>query len=445
MTSERHAFTTPKDLPGSGWYELLPPVDSFTHLNKNVSADVVVVGAGFAGLTAVRRLLQHDPNMSVVLLEAQRLAFGACGRNSGFMIDLPHELQSSSFSDGVNTSVREIELNRTALNYALSMAEDFGLQDFAERRGKLHGAADAVGVTSLQNFSNDLKSFDEPHELLDAAQLQTITGSSFYQGGIYTPGCVMLQPAAYIRGLALGLAERYPSLSIYENSPAITIQEGESCVVKTAEGRIEAKKIVLAINGQLGAFGLYPRRLMHVFTFSSMTRKLTSDECRVLGGRNEWDLISAHPMGSTVRRTRDDRIVVRNTFTYNPNMATTETQVKRFAPRHKRSFERRFPMLSDVTMQHSWGGHLCLSRNSVAAFGEVEKNVFVSGCHNGLGTCKGTLGGLLIADLVTETANPMINDLVNAPAMSKLPPEPFASIGARAYLGWQQLRVGIDR
>jgi glycine/D-amino acid oxidase-like deaminating enzyme len=87
------------DLAGSGWYELLPPPAPARELSQSLTADWVVIGAGFAGLAAARRLTQLCPGDKIVLLEAQRVGWGAAGRNSGFMIDLPHDLSTEDYSE----------------------------------------------------------------------------------------------------------------------------------------------------------------------------------------------------------------------------------------------------------------------------------------------------------------------------------------------------------
>jgi glycine/D-amino acid oxidase-like deaminating enzyme len=275
--------------------------------------------------------------------------------------------------------------------------------------------------------------------------MQDITGIDYYAGGLYTPGCVQIQPAAYIRGLAEGLRRSQRNqISIFEHTPVNTIKAGDHPGVTTNHGKINGGKIILTVNGHLASFGLYRKQLMHMFTFASMTRTLSNSETIQLGGRNEWGVTPAHPMGSTIRKTRENRIVVRNTFTYNPNMKTSKNQVDKLGRKHDRSFRNRFPMLGSVSMEHRWGGHLCLARNSTPVFGELEKNLFVSCCQNGLGTVKGTLGGMLVAELAAGQQNSMIDEMLSYDQPSKLPPEPLMTIGARSYLWWHQSKAGKD-
>jgi glycine/D-amino acid oxidase-like deaminating enzyme len=438
---ERRAVRVPRDLPGSGWYELLPPSGPARELEGVGTADWVIVGAGFAGLAAARRLLQLRPRDKIVVLEAQRVGFGAAGRNSGFMIDLPHDLSTETYAGANEHDLRTIRLNRAGIAFAREAVEEFGLHDWFESSGKYHGAADAHGAGALRKFERHLDALGETYTALDAGEMKRLTGTDYYVGGTYTPGASLIQPAAFVRGLARGLA---PKVDIRENSPVLRIESRGDHVVHTPKGRITTPRLILTVNGHIESFNFFSRRLMHVFTYASMTRQLTDAEARRLGGESAWRLIPADPMGSTLRRLRSNRIVVRNTFTYNPEMATSARQVAAIGRRHEASFRARFPMLSDMTMQYRWGGHLCLSLNAAPAFGEVAERAYAACCCNGLGTVRGTLGGKLIAELAANSSNPMIAEFAADGEPPRLYPEPLMTLGARAKLWWMERRAGRD-
>ena len=424
----------------SGWYGLLPPPKAPQVLRGRHEADWLIIGAGFAGLAAARRLSQLVPGDRIILVDAQRVGWGAAGRNSGFMIDLPHELGGENYGGSRDHDRKRVRMNRAAIEFSASAADEYGLQRFFIRAGKFHGAATDHGLAVLREFENHLTGLAEPFERLDGPQLKKVTGTDFFIGGTFTPGTVMAQPAGFIRGLAEGLSSR---LQIFENSPVTSLQTGKFHTVKTVEGEIIARRLILTVNGHLESFGFFEKRLLHVFTYASMTRPLTESEQATLGGEAHWGLIPADPMGSTIRRI-GDRIVVRNTFTYNPDMSTSEKQVSQIGAAHDRSFRARFPMLSEIPMEFRWGGHLCLSLNSAPAFGEVEEGVFVAGCCNGLGTVQGTLYGMLAADLAAGSNEPMVAEALNEPAPVRLYPEPLMSIGAPLKLWAMQRRAGRE-
>jgi glycine/D-amino acid oxidase-like deaminating enzyme len=357
------------------------------------------------------------------------------------MIDLPHELNSESYGGAREADLKQIRQNRAGIAYACETAAALGLDDVIRPLGKYHAATDGAGLKALEAFCRHLDALGEPYSTLDRAGLQAVTGSAYYAGGIHTPGACLVQPAAYIRGVASRLPK---TVRVFEESPVARIVPGPSPVLETPRARVIAGAAILTVNGHLESFGLFRRRLMHVFTYASMTRPLTEAERGRLGGSDEWGLIPADPMGTTVRRTADHRLVIRNTFTYNPSMETSDAQIARIGRDHDVSFAARFPMLPDVTMDYRWGGHLCLSLNSVPVFGEIAQNLYAACCQNGLGTVKGTLSGKLAADLAAGGNEPMVADFQAADPPAKLYPEPLMTLGARGKLWWMQKRAGAD-
>src|SRR5215470_7915708 len=111
----RRALRIPGDLRRSGWYALLPEPAAPRVLEGKHTADWVIVGAGFAGLSAARRLSQLVPNDRITVLEAQRVGWGAAGRNSGFMIDLPHDVSRENYAGGLEHDRKRIRMNRAAI------------------------------------------------------------------------------------------------------------------------------------------------------------------------------------------------------------------------------------------------------------------------------------------------------------------------------------------
>ena len=95
-------------------------------------------------------------------------------------------------------------------------------------------------------------------------------------------------------------------------------------------------------------------------------------------------------------------------------------------------------------MEHCWGGRLCLSGNGVPAFGELEPGLFSACCQNGVGIAKGTLSGMLAADLAAGRNDPMVADMLAFDEPERLPPEPIASLGVDALLALKSWRAGVE-
>ncbi|MGF1562099.1 MAG: NAD(P)/FAD-dependent oxidoreductase [Geminicoccaceae bacterium] len=436
----------PKDPGPAGWHCLLPEPQAATPLEGTQTADWLVIGAGFAGLAAARRLSQLCPGDRITVLEAKRVGEGPAGRNSGFMIDLPHDLASDDYGGALENDIAQTKANRRGIAFAQDMAEAFGLSAEAfALSGKINAAASAKGDQHNRDYARHLSAMGEAHEHLDADQMRAITGSDYYQSGLFTPGTAMIQPALFVRDVAAGL--RSNRIAILEHSPVTALEKRGDWCATTPSGRISAPRVILAVNGHLNSFGYMRGRLMHVFTYASMTRALGADEVTRLGGERRWGATPADPMGTTVRRISGiggERIIIRNRFTFDPNMEVSDARIASVARDHDRAFAARFPMLSGVSMEYRWGGRLCLSRNNVQVIRELDDGLYAACCQNGLGTAKGTYAGLLAAELAAGERSEEIDQALAAPQPTRLPPRPIAWLGATAHLKLAEAKAGRE-
>ena len=142
--------------------------------------------------------------------------------------------------------------------------------------------------------------------------------------------------------------------------------------------------------------------------------------------------------------TGGDRIVIRNRFTYEPKMSPGKSVIEKVYRTHIKSFSDRFPMLKDIKLMQTWGGHLTLSRNNVAAFGELKPGLFSACCQNGLGTVKGTLHGLAAADLAMGKKTALVEQLLNNPLPKKLPFKPLTKIAVSSRIKLGELLAGKE-
>jgi glycine/D-amino acid oxidase-like deaminating enzyme len=312
--------------------------------------------------------------------------------------------------------------------------------------GKTNAAATARGEKLNADFRHSLARMGEAFEILDAKSMRDLTGTSYYTSGLRTPGAVMIQPAIYIRTFAAALR---PVADIYENSPVVGLRrEGKLWAARTPHGTVRAPKAILAVNGHVQDFGHFGGRLMHVFTYASMTRGLRRGmDGYGRTGASAWGLVPADPMGATVRKIThadEERVVIRTRFTFDPSLQVSEARVARIADEQRWSFDVRFPHLKDLVFVFSWAGRLCLSLNHAPASGEIEEDLFSACCENGLGTVKSTLAGVLAVDLATGTRSRILDEFQAQPAPKRLPPAPFASVGVNPVIRWQELRAGRE-
>jgi glycine/D-amino acid oxidase-like deaminating enzyme len=434
----------PKNSSRSAWVEMLPLRAPTTSLHGAVIADVAIIGAGFAGLSAARRLSQLDPTLRVAVLEAGVVGEGATGRNSGFIIDLPHEVSSEDFG-GTSTerARRDIKLYRTAISLATDMAEENGWgREIIDPCGRYSVAISQKGDAHIVTYARQLQGLGESYQILDAKGIYDVTGSRIYTSGLYMPGTVMVQPAAYIRAVADCL--RSP-VTLYENSPVQSFEKQSGhWLLKTSAGSVTAKRVILANNGHAQSFGLFRGQMLHVFTYASMTEPFDSNR---LGGKRDWAATPALPMGTTVRRVsgaEGDRILIRSRYSYHARLEINDGHVQSAGRVHDRKFADRFPDLVGLKMQYRWGGPMALTWNSVPIFGEIEQGLFAACACNGLGASKSTAAGIAAAEAALGMKSELVEIFSSYDSPKNLPPQPFLSIGAKADLRLREWRAGRE-
>lgn len=436
------ASRLPKNTGVSGWVAMLPPRQANRRLEGHITVDVVIVGGGFAGLSAARRIMELDPTLHVAVLEAGVIGEAAAGRNSGFIIDLPHEVSSEDYGgESIARSREAIEISRTAIALASTVAQEQGWgREVFDPCGRYSVAISDEGDRHLIVYAKGLAKLGEKHQLLSAREIAGVTGTNTYTSALFTPGTIMVQPAAYIRGVADSLRE---PVRVYENTPAVQLENtSRGWHVKTPQGSISTGRIILANNGHAESFGFFRSRLLHVFTFASMTKEFDPS---LLPGRRKWAATPALPMGTTVRRIEGqagDRILIRSRYTYHHNIEASEATLRRAGVKHDQKYHARFPQLPDVPMEFRWGGAMALTWNSVPAFGEIEPGLFAACGCNGVGATKATANGIAAADLMLGIKSRLTEIFARFDAPKSLPRQPFRTIGAKANLAFREWRAG---
>lgn len=421
----------------NGWSRILPPRQPKPPLAGDVRADWLVVGAGFAGLAAARRLAENRPGDDIVLVEAHEVGENASGRNSGFAIDVPHSTSASL--QELEGSHRHLRLARAAISYLENTVEERGIACDWSQAGKYHAAVSARGSAELlEPFARDLEALSEPYRWLDAGEVERSTGSPYYHSAVYTPGTVLMNPAALTRGLAATLP---PNVALFEHSPVIDFTRDDGIKVATAAGTVRAPRMILAVNAFAPQFGFFAGRLLPFYAHASLSRPLSDAEHAALGGVGEWGLTPVNAFVSvTMRLTRDRRILIRHDIDYCPDQRVLSERQKTAAARHLEILRKRFPALSEVTIEHTWTGYVCLSRNYAPGFGRVASDVWAAVCQNAVGVTKGTISGVLAADMACGIDNPLIADMESLGKPAWLPPRPLLDMGIRLRYRWDLWR-----
>jgi len=387
--------------------------------------DFAVVGAGFTGVALARRLAELHPQARIALVEALEVGQGASGRNAGFIIDIPHNVDGGEADADSNRQLHA--LNLFAIERLRAIKDRHGIDCAWHDAGKYMAAHEARHIGALEHFAQGLKRAGFDYELVEGSALAERLGTSYYKAAIHTPGNVLVNPAALVRGLAAALPE---SVTLFTRSPVTACQFGRRHTLTFAGGTLQADKLALTVGSFSETFGKVRNRLAAIFTYASLTEPLTQDEAAQFDGVAPWGTTSAHPAGTTVRYTPDRRIFVRNTFHYRPALCASDRDLRAAMRQHRLSFEARFPAMAARPFAYTWGGMISMTLNHHSIFREEAPGLFsVVGC-NGVGVAKGTYLGHYMAEFMSGIPGPAIDFILANSRPGWMPPDPLKRAGA---------------
>ena len=428
----------PQDPRPSGWYMTMPAAPAPRRLEGQQKADWVIVGAGFTGVAAARRLAELAPDSRIVVIDAQRAGMGASGRNAGFIIDAPHNADSA---EEMEANKRILKLNRFAIDWLEELVEKHQIRCHWARRGQYRVAATPAGVTGAEPIVALSEKLRLPHERLNGDQVAERLGTRYYTAAVYQPGTVLMQPAALVSGLAHSLPA---NVDLFEESPVTAIDYGPPHRLETADGEIATPRLILATNGFTDGWGLLENRLIRIVTYASLTAPLSAQQLAKMGSDENWGVTCTIRMGSTVRRTADNRLMMRNTFRYGGNTAVGDRELARARKSHLKAIAARYPDLGGVEIVTTWGGFVCLSRNSAPFWGALGPGLFASVCCNGVGVPKGTFAGRAIAEYALGHDSQLVRDLMSFPQAANHGLGPLIGPATSLRLALTQFQAGKE-
>ncbi|MEZ5773906.1 MAG: FAD-binding oxidoreductase [Hyphomicrobiaceae bacterium] len=413
-----------------------------TPLTGDVACDCLVIGGGWMGLHAARRFGELKPDASVILVDAGRIGDNASGRCMGFAIDLAHNPRKHDFVEDVRGNREELTVNLEGNAYLRSAVEEHGVDCDWDPQGKYHSAATDHGIADLVQFSKALDKMGQHYRWVERDEMRAMTGSRHYVKALHHAGTILLQPAKYLKNATRALPA---NVAVHEATPVTAARFGRpEHVFETPGGTIRARQVIISASGYLTRFGFHPKSAIPVYTFASMTRRLTAAELAMAGDRSAYGLIPAHSFGTTVRRTVDDRLFLRNVYSYARDFKTTLADVEG-ARRHQQiAFDRRWPELSKMGFETSWGGLLTLAQNGGMVFGALGEEVYGAAFCNGTGVSRGTAFGKAVAELAAGLDSPVIQILKRRPAPSRAYPRLVTSFGVRYVTGRRFREAGLE-
>jgi gamma-glutamylputrescine oxidase len=365
-------------------------------LRGDVHADVCVIGGGIAGCSAALHLAARG--YEVVLLEARFVGYGASGRSGGQTIfGLAVSQKALVAQIGAADARRLFDLSIEALDITQSLVREHSIEcDY--RPNHVHVATKARHLQELRDWNRELH--DEygyqSVRLLDRAELQAHVRSERYLGGLIDSRSGHLHPLKYTQGLAR--AAEAAGARIFENTQALSYADGAEVRIRTAQGGVRCRQLVLCGNAYLGPLApALARRILGVGTYIIATEPLDRARARSLLPSNAA-VADVNWILDYFRLSADHRILFGGRVSY------SALEPKRLAESMRRRMARVFPQIADVKVEYTWGGYLDITRSRAPDFGRLAPNVFYLQGFSGHGMSLTGLAGQLVAEAVAGTA-----------------------------------------
>ncbi|MCC5987552.1 MAG: FAD-binding oxidoreductase [Pararhodobacter sp.] len=405
---------TANDRPGQyppSWYaKTAEPLPLQPRAEGALSCDVCIIGGGYAGLSAALHLAERG--YDVILLEGQRLGFGASGRNGGQVGTGQRQDQDWLEATVGKTRARalwDMSLEAVTLvrDLAARHAPDAGWAD-----GIIHAAHKPRHVSEYHAYAEKLAhdyGYDRIRKL-SREEMRAMVGSPAYHGGEIDMGAGHLHPLRYALGLAR--AAKAAGVRLFERSRVTALTKADPALVQTEHAQIRARHVALACNGYLGR--LEPRvaaRVMPINNFIVATRPM-SDAERAGIIRDNHAVADSKFVINYFRFSHDNRLLFGGGESYGYRFPAD------IAAKVRKPMAAIFPQLGDIEITHAWGGTLGITFNRMPHFERLAGNVLSASGYSGHGVAMATLGGKLMAEAIAGQAERF--DL-----MAEVPTRPF--------------------
>ncbi|MEM7733289.1 MAG: FAD-binding oxidoreductase [Pseudomonadota bacterium] len=397
------------EYPPSWYAATATPPGPYEALKGDVTADVCVIGAGFTGLSAA--LHMAEAGRRVVVLEAQRVGFGASGRNggqlgSGQRMD-QHYVEKLVGRDDADKLWAMAEETKSLVK---SLVKKHKIDCYL-KPGIAHMGFHPSEVTEEHDYADFLaERYGYTHlEKLDRDAAQAICPSPKYVGGSIDRTAAHLHPLAYAFGLAR--AAHDAGAEIYDGTEVTGVDEGNPATIRTARGRVMADHVVFACNGYLG--GLQPKvaaRVMPINNFIAATEPLGGDAARVLA--EDVAVADSRFVLNYFRLSHDKRLLFGGGETYGYRFPSDIAALVR------KPMTEIFPHLHNVRIEYAWGGTLAITMKRLPYLTRLSSNMLSASGYSGHGVGNATHAGKLISDAICGDGD-------GFDTMSRIPTQPF--------------------
>ena len=377
------------------WWDTAPALPNLVTRSLPASADVVVIGSGYTGLSAARILALRGVN--VVVLEKETFGWGASSRNGGQVL--------TGLKWGPSALIEKVGLARAKELYAASLASTKYLEDLLEeeniqceyqRTGHLEAAWKNSHFQQYQREQEVLaREFNHPVKLIDRQEQHGELGTTYYRGLLVDEDSGALHPAKFVRGLAI-CASGSGAL-LFENTPATKIMRtGSQYAVVTPQGTVTAENVLVATNGYTDEVAReIGQRVFPLGSYMIATEPLPAELAAKLIPQRRVVFDSKHYL-YYFRLSSDNRMLFGGRADYKP--ATPESN-RKSAEILRRSLAKVFPELKDVQIEYAWSGNIGITRDFFPRMGQ-QAGIYYALGYAGHGVAMSTYLGGQIANIM---------------------------------------------
>jgi len=364
--------------PNSLWAAVTPDGPELPELTGPQSADVVVIGGGFTGLSTALNL--REAGVDVAVIEAMEPGWGASGRNNGQVIPTlsrpdPEDIVARHGAAGE----RFVALLRDSASTLFDMARRYGIEAEHEQTGWVQPVHSPGRIKIAERRVRQWSKYGAPVELLSREQARDMLGSDAWFGGFWNRSGGHINPLALSRGLARVVLQK--GGRIYARSPATGFERrNDKWVVTTARGEISGRALVLATNAYSGelAKSLAPNiahEVMPILSWQMATQPL-SDNVRktIIPGRQA--------MSDTHGELYFARYDARNRLVTGGAVIGPGNKTERIKARVTERLQRLWPQIGEVTFDHVWNGYVGMTTDFLPRMHRLGPDAYAwTGCN----------------------------------------------------------------
>jgi glycine/D-amino acid oxidase-like deaminating enzyme len=450
MQADRDRFGAPLSVGASSYWCNLAGRDSapLPALRGDHSADAVIVGGGFTGLSAALHLSRTFPEHRILLLEAARVGYGASGQNSGLLLPFINGavriVEDLLRQERVEDARQVYQETSAGVGIIEELIAEHELDCEWERVGSMRAALTPRHERQLERERQMYAALGVEAEWVPRAAIRPRVDPAKYRGALHVGSGAMLHPGKLAREVLALVRAR--GVEVHEESPVTEITPGASVTVRTPSACVRAPALFLATNAYTAQLGMFRRRILPVHCYSIATEPLSDAQLESLEWHDRRFFIDPRAFFELFRLTRDNRIIHNggNAF-YCWGGAVSDGAGHRDFARLERALHRTFPALGPISITHRWVGHVGFTLDMVPTLGVhgAARNVFFAGGYSGHGVPPAFLAGRLLRDLYAGEPLPSALDFVRDRSLPPSAPEPLNSVGfalLKRYLRWTDSR-----